>query len=565
TGDSCAVGVCVGGAPANCDDGNVCTDDSCDPTAGCVNLANAAPCDDGDLCTTIDVCAAGSCVGGAPLVCDDGEVCTDDSCDAVLGCLNANNTAACDDGDACTTGDSCAVGVCVGGAPANCDDGNVCTDDSCDPAAGCTSASNTAACNDGDACTTVDACVGGLCVGGVAPNCDDGNVCTDDSCVPAAGCTSVGNTASCDDGDACTAGDTCAAGVCVGGAAPVCDDGNPCTDDSCDSLTGCVGIANSASCDDGDLCTTVDLCSAGVCTGSIPLQCDDGFWCNGIETCDAVLGCAPGAAVDCSDGVVCTVDVCNELDDVCVHMPSNLVCDDGVFCNGGETCDPVLDCQAAAPADCSVLNGACTLGVCDVAVDGCVAVGINEAGPCDDQDICSTDDQCVVGMCVGTSLAHLETKVTARVRAGGANDKLKVIAVMGLNDVSGYDCSQALEIVVLNGDGEAIYSGRVPASLFQDRRGDGVVCRFKDKFGLIADAHGLTRAILRRKVRTGTMIVKAKMVGTELTNVPAAGQAEVMLSTLFGDAATGPCLTARALSCKSSSRSLRCFLPPTAP
>jgi len=42
-------------------------------------------------------------------------------------------------------------------------------------------------CGDNNPCTTNDACDGaGLCVGGPAPNCDDGNACTDDSCNPTA-------------------------------------------------------------------------------------------------------------------------------------------------------------------------------------------------------------------------------------------------------------------------------------------------------------------------------------------------------------------------------------------
>ncbi|MDH3284358.1 MAG: hypothetical protein OEQ13_06420, partial [Acidobacteriota bacterium] len=190
--------------PLDCDDGNICTDDSCDPVLGCVNTPNSAPCDDGDACTTNDVCSGGVCVGGPALDCDDGNVCTDDSCNPATGCVNTNNSAPCDDGDACTTGDTCSGGVCVGGPPPDCDDGNICTDDSCNPATGCVNTPNSAPCDDGDACTTGDTCSGGVCVGGPPPDCDDGNVCTDDSCNPATGCVNTPNSAPCDDGDACT-------------------------------------------------------------------------------------------------------------------------------------------------------------------------------------------------------------------------------------------------------------------------------------------------------------------------------------------------------------------------
>jgi len=47
-----------------CDDGNACTTDSCDPSAGCqVTNADGQPCDDSDACTDADACLAGACNG----------------------------------------------------------------------------------------------------------------------------------------------------------------------------------------------------------------------------------------------------------------------------------------------------------------------------------------------------------------------------------------------------------------------------------------------------------------------------------------------------------------------
>ena len=64
--------------PHNCDDGNACTVDGCDPASGCFHtLVN---CDDGQICTT-DACvpATGLCTH-SPISCDDGDACTADSC-----------------------------------------------------------------------------------------------------------------------------------------------------------------------------------------------------------------------------------------------------------------------------------------------------------------------------------------------------------------------------------------------------------------------------------------------------------------------------------------------------
>jgi Dictyostelium (slime mold) repeat len=103
----------------------------------CSGAADGTACNDGDFCTTGDVCAGGVCTGGAALGCDDGNGCTDDSCDPQKGCAHAFTIAACDDGDPCTNGDSCAFGVCVGGPATDCSDGDACTNDTCMAPGGC--------------------------------------------------------------------------------------------------------------------------------------------------------------------------------------------------------------------------------------------------------------------------------------------------------------------------------------------------------------------------------------------------------------------------------------------
>jgi hypothetical protein len=76
--DACKDGQC-NGASKVCFDENLCTTDACVDGA-CVYLAIAATCSDGDSCTTGDYCALGQCIAGAPEACDDGLDCTLDSC-----------------------------------------------------------------------------------------------------------------------------------------------------------------------------------------------------------------------------------------------------------------------------------------------------------------------------------------------------------------------------------------------------------------------------------------------------------------------------------------------------
>ena len=202
--------------PMTCDDGNLCTTDTC--VAGvCSHAANTLPCDaDGSVCTQNDMCLNTNCVAGPLKVCDDGNVCTTDACVAATGACKFDgptfNGKACDaDGSVCTANDACQDGACKTGPVLNCDDGKACTTDSCDAVKGCQHANNTAPCEDGSLCTIGDACSGGVCVGGPAPSCDDGNGCSTDSCVSGAGCLHV----AAGDGAPCAGGNFCVGTACT--------------------------------------------------------------------------------------------------------------------------------------------------------------------------------------------------------------------------------------------------------------------------------------------------------------------------------------------------------------
>jgi uncharacterized repeat protein (TIGR01451 family) len=137
----------------------------------------------GDEC---DDCSADCCLDGGDADCDDSEDCTDDSCDPLLGCVNTPrlNGTTCDDLDACTSGDTCQDGKCIPNEVLLCA-ATFCNEGSCDPATGLcefTPVLDGTPCEDDDACTENDTCSGGVCVGGGAPDCDDGLPCTNDVC-----------------------------------------------------------------------------------------------------------------------------------------------------------------------------------------------------------------------------------------------------------------------------------------------------------------------------------------------------------------------------------------------
>jgi hypothetical protein len=340
TGDHCDKGLCVSTASLDCDDKNPCTDDICLPAGGCDHVNNTAPCSDQNACTVNDTCGSGLCLPGVPLVCNDGNSCTDDSCDQQLGCLYQANELACDDGNACTLNDMCSSGKCQSSVALECEDDDVCTTDKCTPEQGCVHSLNTAPCDDDSICTTKDECHLGQCVGSQPLNCNDNDLCTDDSCLPESGCHFVPNQADCDDGSACTLSDTCSNGWCLG-TALVCSDENPCTDDSCDLQAGCQYLPNSKSCDDGDACTSGDVCADGECIGPGDVNCDDDNVCTD-DSCNSAIGCEYGNnTVECDDSDECTpTDICT--DGACVGS-GGLDCDDGDKCTT-DTCDAVQGC-----------------------------------------------------------------------------------------------------------------------------------------------------------------------------------------------------------------------------
>jgi hypothetical protein len=87
TGDICSSGICQTGSPASCDDQDPCTDDSCKPKVGCLHDLNTATCETGDLCDGPDVCAYGVCITGPNIFCNDGDPCTEDTCNPATGCV----------------------------------------------------------------------------------------------------------------------------------------------------------------------------------------------------------------------------------------------------------------------------------------------------------------------------------------------------------------------------------------------------------------------------------------------------------------------------------------------
>jgi hypothetical protein len=251
-----------------------------------------------------------------------------------------SNDAQCSDGQFCNGVEACVAGGCQAGSPVNCSDGVTCTADSCNESTdSCTHTLQDAACNDGLFCNGTESCTAGGCQAGTPIDCGDSVGCTIDSCNEASdACTHTPNDDACSDGEFCNGAEVCDPSLgCQGGEGP------------------CPGLG----CDEsGDFCTCTD-----------DGQCDDGLFCNGAESCVAG-SCQAGTPVDCTDGVSCTLDSCNESTDSCAHAPSDAACSDGAFCNGVETCNALSGCQAGTPVNCDDAD-VCTIDSCNETNDIC--------------------------------------------------------------------------------------------------------------------------------------------------------------------------------------------------
>ena len=294
-----------------CDDDNACTEDACDPVDGaCVFTAL----DDGTACT-VDAeagrCLQGACVAWCDGVeCDDGNTCTDDVCDPADGSCSH---PAVPDGSDCPLGEDpgrCASGVCVGLCEGvDCDDGNDCTEDLCDRGTGeCTHPHRP----DGAECDFGElpgVCESGVCVDAELcreVDCSDGNDCTDDLCdLVDASCSNPNRV----DGAACEVDELpgeCAEGVCIGLCEGVdCEDDNPCTMDGCDPVTGTcphTPVKDGTECDfEGG----PGVCQAGVCVSVCEIEpCDDGNDCTD-DVCNPADGSCSHLNED--DGTACEI------------------------------------------------------------------------------------------------------------------------------------------------------------------------------------------------------------------------------------------------------------------
>ncbi len=186
-------------------------------------------------------------------------------------------------------------------------------------------------------------------------DCNDGNVCTQDKCDKRSGTCEynpIHHRRACDDGNACTSVDVCDRGVCQGSNLP-----------------------NGAACSDGNACTQRDTCQAGACTGADPVVCSASDQCHVGGTCNTATGACSNPAA-----------------------PDGTACADGNACTQTDSCQQG-SCTGANPVICSPSDQCHVAGACDTATGACSDPTAPDGTACDDIDTCSGQDACEVGVC----------------------------------------------------------------------------------------------------------------------------------------------------------------------
>ena len=308
----------------------------------------------------------------------------------------------CDDSLDCTE-DICSDGACQNGpVDSLCDDGLFCNgDELCDTALGCVSG-DPAICDDGVACT-IDGCdedEGGCFHAPDDAACEAAGT----HCDAERGCIYCLRDEDCDDDLFCNGAERCNGELgCTEGDAPSCDDRVACTVDTCDPVAdSCVSTPDHDLCPAGQLCFMGLGCMEVECLGPEDGSCDDGLFCNGVESCVG-LRCVSGLSPDCADTVECTLDVCDEGTDRCVNLPNHAVCDDGVYCDGVEVCSADRGCREGIPIVCDDM-AECTDDVCSEETRRCSYPVHDER--CDDDLFCNGAEICApfLGCRTGPSL-----------------------------------------------------------------------------------------------------------------------------------------------------------------
>jgi len=291
--------------PNNCQTDCTCEENQCDNPTISYNDSRCTECQDDDDCNDRD---RDYCVG-TEVIHDEG-VCIDFSCQT-----NTTTVEDCLDTLYCNGEETCSNGACVDGTAIDCTahdmplistcynspDNNPFTYDHGEPF--------TSQCNEtSDQCTTETQTLTHTCSDEIChAECEDDADCSETDCDYLDGCYGDDWHDFDDVDNACLGDCTCEENQC-GSPADISYNDSRCTecqdDDDCDALDDDYCVGKNVTHDEGKC---VDFqCTTQTTTTE---ACDDGLYCNGEETCLAAQ-CITGTAIDCSTHDLPLISTC---------------------------------------------------------------------------------------------------------------------------------------------------------------------------------------------------------------------------------------------------------------
>ncbi|MBW2701186.1 MAG: hypothetical protein JRF33_10240, partial [Deltaproteobacteria bacterium] len=157
-----------------------------------------------------------------------------------------------------------------------------------------------------------------------------------------------------------------------------------------------------------------DPCKDVLCSGHGTCSVEDGVatcLCDAEYVNEGPTECIPDPALgecvtnsDCDDANACTTDVCS-AEGVCRHDMHTGPCDDGLYCTDGDACDGRGHCVGGGLRDCSSVDEACRVGVCNESTDRCEGQPVLDGDECGAR-FCNGLDwmrgTCLAGECSST-------------------------------------------------------------------------------------------------------------------------------------------------------------------
>ncbi|MFC1734353.1 hypothetical protein ACFL6I_28955, partial [candidate division KSB1 bacterium] len=254
-------------------------------------------------------------------------------------------------------------------------------------------------CDDGLYCNGIEICVSGDCISGTPVDCSVNDLLEIVTCSnnpdnnPFTWDYFPGFTSTCDEAsDSCTSGSVSLSHACdISNCGAECEVDGDCALTECNSMDGCVGNDYHDYGDMVNLCLGDCDCESNACADPvittndprcvecvIDEDCDDGIYCNGMETCPAG-DCIAGTPIDCSANNLLGIATCN-------NNPDNNPFTWDYFAGFTSTCDEINDvCTAGS----TTVTSTCGISSCGAECESDADCALTE---CNSMDGCIGND-----------------------------------------------------------------------------------------------------------------------------------------------------------------------------